>query len=115
MYGPHYFPESIQLDPDRGTCRFVRRDVQGEYSAEELNAMLFSYVKQLVQQHTGQPVRRCVITVPAFFSDVDRSALLAAAKIAGLEVLSLVSDGLAVALKYGTDNLQLAKLQGTLP
>ena len=74
--------------------------------------MLLSYVKQLVQKHTGKPARRCVITVPIFFSDTDRSALLAAAAIAGLEVLSLVNDGLAVALKYGTDNLQLAKLKG---
>ena len=110
-YGPHYFPDTIEADPDRGSCRFVRSKAES-YSAEELNAMLLSYVKHRVQEHTGKPVRRCVITVPAFFADGDRRALLAAAEIAGLEVLSLVNDGLAVALKYATDNLQLAKFQG---
>lgn len=74
--------------------------------------MLLSYVKQRVQEHTGKPARRVVITVPAFFAEGDRRALLAAAKMAGLEVLLLVNDGLAVALKYGTDNLQLATFKG---
>ena len=111
VYGPHYFPASIEVDPARGACRFVRSRTES-YSAEEINAMLLVYVKRLVQEHTGKPVRRCVITVPNFFADADRRALLAAARIAGLEVLSLVTDGLAVALKYATDTLQLAKLKG---
>ena len=105
------FPDTIQVDPVRGACRFVRSDVEA-YNAEELNAMLFSYIKDLVQEHTGKPVRRCVITVPAFFAESDRRALLAAAKIAGLDVLSLVNDGLAVALKYATDNVRLATFKG---
>jgi hypoxia up-regulated 1 len=111
VYGPHYFPDTIEVDPVRGACRFVRSKSEA-YSAEELNAMLLVYVKHLVQEHTGKPMRRCVISVPAFFADGDRRALLTAAKIAGVKVLSLVNDGLAVALKYATDNLQLAKLQG---
>jgi molecular chaperone DnaK (HSP70) len=74
--------------------------------------MLLSYIKQIVFEHTGKLARRCVISVPAFFADSDRRALLAAAKISGLEVVSLVNDGLAVALKYATDNLQLATLKG---
>ena len=74
--------------------------------------MLLSYIKELVHEHTGKPARRCVISVPAFFADSDRRALLSAAKISGLEVVSLVNDGLAVAIKYATDNLQLATFKG---
>jgi molecular chaperone DnaK (HSP70) len=92
-------------------CRLVRSETEA-YTAEELNAMLLSYVKQIVSEHTGKSARRCVISVPAFFADSDRRALLAAAKICGLEVVSLVNDGLAVALKYATDNLQLTTLKG---
>lgn len=48
-----------------------------------------------------QPVKDAVITVPAFFSQAERRAVLHAARMADLKVLQLINDNTAVALNYG--------------
>lgn len=42
-----------------------------------------------------------MITVPAFFNQAERRAVLHAAQLAGLKVLQLINDNTAVALNYG--------------
>lgn len=86
-YGPHYFPHSIHLDETRGACRVVASP--GETLAPEtLNAMLLTWAKNRVKEHTGFALTRCVITVPPFFTQSQRRALLAAASIAGVSLLT---------------------------
>lgn len=50
---------------------------------------------------TEQTVKDTVITVPAFFNQAERRAVLQAAQMAGLKVLQLINDNTAVALNYG--------------
>lgn len=50
---------------------------------------------------TGQPVAECVITVPGFFGQAERTALLQAADLAKLKVLQLINDYTAVGLNFG--------------
>lgn len=50
---------------------------------------------------TEQPIKDAVITVPAFFNQAERRAVLQAAQLAGLKVLQLINDNTAVALNYG--------------
>ncbi|HET8734843.1 MAG TPA: Fe-S protein assembly chaperone HscA, partial [Anaeromyxobacteraceae bacterium] len=51
----------------------------------------------------GRPVRRAVITVPAYFNDGQRQATKDAGRLAGLEVLRLLNEPTAAALAYGLD------------
>lgn len=62
-----------------------------------LNALIISFVFLL----TEQPIKDAVITVPAYFNQAERRAVLQAAHIAGLKVLQLINDNTAVALNYG--------------
>uniref|UniRef100_A0A4W3JDW3 Hypoxia up-regulated protein 1 n=1 Tax=Callorhinchus milii TaxID=7868 RepID=A0A4W3JDW3_CALMI len=48
-----------------------------------------------------QPIKDLVITVPVYFNQAERRAVLQAAHIAGLKVLQLINDNTAVALNYG--------------
>lgn len=48
-----------------------------------------------------QPIKDAVITVPAFFNQAERRAVLQAARMAGLKVLQLINDNTATALSYG--------------
>lgn len=50
----------------------------------------------------GATVRSVVITVPPFYTIDEKRAIETAAELAGLKVLSLISDGLAVGLNYAT-------------
>lgn len=48
-----------------------------------------------------QPIKDAVITVPAYFNQAERRAVLHAARMADLKVLQLINDNTAVALNYG--------------
>ncbi|KAK5608456.1 Hypoxia up-regulated protein 1 [Crenichthys baileyi] len=95
------FPEhQLQDDPVRGTVYF-NSSLETQYSPEELLGMLLNYSRELAQDFAEQPIKDAVITIPAFFNQAERRAVLHAAQMADLKVLQLINDNAAVALNYG--------------
>jgi molecular chaperone DnaK len=96
------------LYPDR-TVRSIKRLMgsdrkvqlaEKEYSPQEISAIILKRLKEIAEQRLGRPVRKAVITVPAFFSDAQRQATRAAGEIAGLEVVRIINEPTAAALVY---------------
>ncbi|KAK9471792.1 Hsp70 protein-domain-containing protein [Dipodascopsis tothii] len=87
---------------NRSTVAFRSRDLT--MPIEEVLATSFSHIKTLASEMlaAGETVRDVAITVPPSFTAVQRAALVDAAEIAGLRVVSLVTDGVAVALNYAS-------------
>src|SRR5262245_56396020 len=73
------------------------------YSPPEISAMILRALRTRAEAVLGQPVRRAVITVPAYFSDAQRQATRDAGEIAGLEVVRILNEPTAAALAYGAD------------
>lgn len=71
------------------------------FSPEELSAQVLMALKALAERWLSQPVRRAIITVPAYFDDAQRNATRHAATIAGLEVVRMINEPTAAALAYG--------------
>ncbi|KAF3841550.1 hypothetical protein F7725_007412 [Dissostichus mawsoni] len=95
------FPEHQLLEhPVRGTVYFKNSE-ETQFTPEELLGMMLNYSRGLAQDFAEQPVKDAVITVPAFFNQAERRAVLQAAQMAGLKVLQLINDNTAVALNYG--------------
>ena len=92
---------------ETGTVGF-RSDsfVKGEepWLVEELLAMELKNIKGNAETMAGKgsTIQDAVITVPSFYTAQERRAVVLAADLAGLRVLSLISDGLSVALNYAT-------------
>jgi molecular chaperone DnaK len=78
------------------TVRLVER----EYLPQEISAIILKRLKDIAEQRIGRPVRKAVITVPAYFSDTQRQATRAAGEIAGLEVVRIINEPTAAALVY---------------
>ncbi|KAG5646180.1 hypothetical protein DXG03_004233 [Asterophora parasitica] len=93
------FSPSKLVETSRTTCGLVQSDGT-EWSVEELVAMQLSYVKQLAEEVAEEKVRDVVLTVPPFYSQYERDAIVDAIEIAGLRTLALVSDGTSVAVNY---------------
>ncbi|GAB0135939.1 HSP 70 family protein-like protein [Epichloe bromicola] len=74
------------------------------WMVEELLAMELQSVQKNAEATAGDgsSVRSIVLTVPPFYTVEEKRAVQLAAELAGLKVLSLVSDGLAVGLNYAT-------------
>ena len=71
------------------------------FSATELSSLILKSLKQDVEQELQCEVDEAVITVPAYFNDIQRQATIAAAELAGLKVSRLINEPTAAALAYG--------------
>lgn len=78
---------------------FVQSDGT-RWSLEELVAMKFAYIKQLAENVAGEKVTDVIVTVPPYFSQFERDAIVDSIEIAGLKTLALINDGTAVAVNY---------------
>ena len=84
----------------------VQVDYMGErkqLAPEEISAMVLDKMKTIAEGYLGHPVKRAVITVPAYFNDAQRAATKNAGTIAGLEVMRIINEPTAAALAYGLD------------
>lgn len=76
-----------------------------EFTPEEISAYILKYIKKYAEDKLGRPVKKAVITVPAYFNDAERQATKNAGTIAGLEVVRIVNEPTAAALAYGINNV----------
>ena len=97
-------------DDAEGHGAVLRYDSNSTFRPEEMAAFVLSYAKQIAEGHAKTSIKDCVITCPPFFSARQRYALLNAASIAGLNVLSLLHEPTAFAFKYGFDKESEFKL-----
>uniref|UniRef100_A0A673WK15 Hypoxia up-regulated protein 1 n=1 Tax=Salmo trutta TaxID=8032 RepID=A0A673WK15_SALTR len=100
FYQKRFSEHQLVKDASRGTVLF-RNSEEMQYSPEELLGMVLNYSRGLAQDFAEQPIKDAVITVPAFFNQAERRAVLQAAQMAGVKVLQLINDNTAVALNYG--------------
>ncbi|KAL2170325.1 hypothetical protein VTG60DRAFT_5004 [Thermothelomyces hinnuleus] len=78
-----------------------------QFTATQLVAMFLTKIKQTTAAEIKLPVSDLVMSVPAWFTDAQRRALIDAAEIAGLKLLRLINDTTAAALGYGITKLDL--------
>jgi len=74
-----------------------------EYTPQQISAFLLQKIKKDAEEFIGEPIKKAVITVPAYFDDNQRQATKDAGTIAGLEVVRLVNEPTAASMAYGLD------------
>lgn len=100
---------ALQLKPNgvRGTAAFKSKAFTEDtepWMVEELLAMQLQSIQKNAENMAGPgtSVQSVVLTIPPFYTTEEKRAVELAAELAGLKVLSLISDGLAVGLNYAT-------------
>ena len=70
-------------------------------SLPEVAAEIFKYLKSQAERELNCEVKKAVVTVPAYFDEGAKGAVMLAAKLANLQVLRLIAEPTAAAYAYG--------------
>ena len=76
-----------------------------DYSPEEIQSRIIKYLIDCAENYTGEDVTGAVITVPAYFTDIQRRQTIRAGALAGVKVERVINEPTAAALDYGLKNL----------
>ncbi len=71
------------------------------YTSIELSSFIIKSLKEDAEKYLGEKVEKVVISVPAYFNDLQRKATKMAGELAGLEVVRIISEPTAASLLYG--------------
>ncbi len=81
-----------------------------KYTSQEISAFILKKLKEAAESYKGEKFEKVVITVPAYFNEVQRQATLEAGEIAGFKVERIINEPTAAALAYGMDKVEDLKV-----
>jgi molecular chaperone DnaK (HSP70) len=99
------FPDLVVSLIKRDMGHEVPRELhERDYSPEEISAFILRKLVADATATTGEEVHDVVVTVPAYFGAAERDATRKAGRIAGLNVIDIISEPIAAAITYGVLN-----------
>ena len=84
-----------------GTSKMVSLGGSHQFTPVELSSLVVRSLKEDAERYLGEPVAQAVISVPAYFNDLQRQATRDAAELAGLTVSRLINEPTAAAMAHG--------------
>lgn len=77
------------------------------FTVQQMTAIIFTKLKEIVENNLKIKAKECVISIPAFFNDNERRALLDSAKIAELDVLYLLHETTAEITSHNINSIHI--------
>ncbi|MDO5701828.1 MAG: Hsp70 family protein [Lachnospiraceae bacterium] len=101
------FPQNTAIEIKRKTGTGERISIGGStWSPVELSARILEYVRNYASSYLKEDVMRAVISVPAYFNEIQRQETIAAGKMAGFKVERILNEPTAAALSYGLEHAE---------
>ncbi len=102
------------LYPEKTAVEVKRQIGKGEliplgkqkFAPVTLSARILEYVRSYASEYLGEETDRAVISVPAYFNDIQRRETMRAGELAGFRVERILNEPTAAALSYGLDHME---------
>lgn len=115
LIGLSYNDKNVQLDRRYWPFKVIEkvgkpyiqvefRNEKRELAPEEIASMIISNMKEVAENYLGQTVSDAVISVPSYFNNSQRRAIINAGTIAGLNTVRLINEPTAAAITYSINN-----------
>lgn len=108
--------KEMQASGEKNIASFFKRNMGNanfqlsfhgkNYSATDLSGLLIKKLKEDAEKVLKKTIKKAVITVPAYFNDLQKKATIKAAEIAGLEVLRIINEPTAAAIAFGINQIE---------
>jgi heat shock protein 1/8 len=99
----------IEGPTDKPMIVVTYKGEEKHFAAEEISSMVIKKMCEIAESYLGTTVKNAVVTVPAYFNDLQRKATKDAANIAGLNVMRIINEPTAAAIGYGLDKVGIEK------
>ena len=101
----NHWPFEVVEEAGRPKVKVVYKSEKKTFFAEEISAMVLTKMKETAESYLGKTITDAVVTVPAYFNDLQRQATKDAGTIASLNVLRIINEPTAAAIAYGLDRM----------
>jgi len=91
----------IEKVKEKPVIPIVQKNKKKFYSPELISSLILKKLVKDAEDLLLVPIKKVVISVPAYFDDAQRCATIEAAKLANLEVIRIINEPTAAALSYG--------------
>ena len=82
----------------------INNKIKKEFTPRDISAIILKQIKQDAESFLEKEIKDVVITVPAFFNDLQREETKNAGIICGFNVLRIIKEPIAAALAYKLNN-----------
>ena len=94
---------------DQILIKVIRKGKEETFSPEMILSLIFKRLIKFASDFLGTSISKAVITIPAYFDYNQRGAIVESAKLAGIEVMRIITEPTAAALAYGLGTLENLK------
>ena len=100
--GAAFAPDNLveRIKSQMGSKDYTTNIMGTDYSPTAVSSIILKKLKEDAEAHLGDTIEGCVITCPAYFGTIAKSATLEAAKAADLNVYSIINEPTAAAFAY---------------
>ena len=91
------------LVEEANTFKIECSNLNTSFRPEEISAHILRSLCENASTYLGQKVEKAVVTVPAYFNDLQRQATKDSGRIAGIDVVRIINEPTAASLAYGLD------------
>ncbi|XP_062154328.1 heat shock cognate 70 kDa protein-like [Alnus glutinosa] len=99
----------IEGPTDKPMIVVTHKGEEKHFAAEEISSMVLKKMREIAEAYLCTTVKNAVITVPAYFNDLQRKATKDAGNIAGLNVMRIINEPTAASIGYGLDKVGIGK------